>query len=151
MTNIGRPGDFWSGLALVALGAYIVAEARGWTYMDADGPGAGFFPLWYGIAMVVLSLCLVVRSLGGNGASGASVWRDAARPFACWAALLVCVLLLKLTGFFVAFALLTWFVVAVMFRRPHRLAVPIALAGAVAFELVFDWGLGVGLPSGLWH
>ena len=35
-----------------------VAALR-WTYMGEDGPGAGFFPLWYGGVMVVLSLALV--------------------------------------------------------------------------------------------
>ena len=38
-----RSGDFWSGLALAALGTYIVIQARGWVYMNDDGPGAGFW------------------------------------------------------------------------------------------------------------
>ena len=31
-------GDFWSGLALAGLGAYIVAQAWSWEYIGADGP-----------------------------------------------------------------------------------------------------------------
>ena len=58
-----KTGDFWSGLALSALGVYIVIEARQWEYLTPDGPGAGFFPLWYGIAMIVLSAVLVVSSI----------------------------------------------------------------------------------------
>ena len=57
-----RRGDFFSGLALAALGTFVVAEALGWEYLTPDGPGAGFFPRWYGMAMIVLSLVLVVRS-----------------------------------------------------------------------------------------
>ena len=58
-----KSGDLWSGLALAALGVYIVAEARQWDYLAPEGPGAGFFPLWYGVAMIVLSLALVYQGL----------------------------------------------------------------------------------------
>ena len=34
-----RSPDFWSGLALAALGGYIVNEARRWDYLTPDGPG----------------------------------------------------------------------------------------------------------------
>ena len=62
MKRFGTP-DFWSGLALAGLGAYIIAEAAQWEYLGQDGPGPGFFPLWYGIAMVALSLGLVASSV----------------------------------------------------------------------------------------
>ena len=32
-------------------GAYIIVTASRWEYLGQDGPGPGFFPLWYGIAM----------------------------------------------------------------------------------------------------
>ena len=51
-----RSPDVWSGLALAALGAYIVFRARGWDYLTPEGPGPGFFPLWYGVAMLGLSM-----------------------------------------------------------------------------------------------
>jgi putative tricarboxylic transport membrane protein len=58
-----RSADFWSGLVLGGLGAYIIVTASQWEYLGQDGPGPGFFPLWYGIAMSALSLLLVVYSL----------------------------------------------------------------------------------------
>ena len=45
---------------LAALGVYIFMEARDWAYYSDDGPGPAFFPVWYGVAMVVLSLALIV-------------------------------------------------------------------------------------------
>lgn len=54
MGSVVRRGDFWAGLVLAALGTYIVVSARAWVYMGEDGPGAGFFPVWYGSAMVAL-------------------------------------------------------------------------------------------------
>src|SRR4051812_10785569 len=114
MVRVARAGDFWSGLVLAALGAYILSEARAWVYIGEDGPGAGFFPLWYGILMVVLSLVLVVRSLGTRDETMSAVkWIGVRRALACWAAFVVAAALLKLAGFMVSFALLTWFIVAV--------------------------------------
>ena len=54
MNGFLRKGDFWSGLALAGFGAFIVAQARHWTYAGDDGPGPGFFPMCYGGAMIVL-------------------------------------------------------------------------------------------------
>ena len=80
MYAFARRGDFWSGLALAALGAYIVTQARGWIYMGEDGPGPGFFPLWYGGAMVVLSLLLVAGTvLRQSTASHAPSWAELRR------------------------------------------------------------------------
>jgi putative tricarboxylic transport membrane protein len=152
MRSLARSGDFWSGLALAALGTYIVSEARGWVYMSEDGPGAGFFPLWYGSAMIALSLVLVARTvLKRNGATAAADfrWNDLGRALACWAAFVACVALMYVVGFVVAFALLTWFIIAVMARRPQRVALPVAIGSALVFYALFVMALDVSLPRGL--
>jgi putative tricarboxylic transport membrane protein len=136
-----RSPDFWSGLVLAALGGYIVAEARGWEYMTPEGPGPGFFPLWYGIAMLGLALYLVFSS------SDTRVnWRGSGRALATWAALAVSVGAFKLVGFVIGFAALTFFMVAVMYRRSVFTAAAVALGTAAAFYLVFPLALGVALP-----
>ena len=135
-----RSPDFWSGLALAALGGTIVYEARGWEYLGQDGPGPGFFPLWYGIAMLVLSAILVFTGRMRTG------WKGAGRAFAVWGAFAVSVAVLKLVGFVVAFAALTFFIVAVMYRRPPATAAVVALGLAAGFYVVFPLALGVQLP-----
>ncbi|HUQ24157.1 MAG TPA: tripartite tricarboxylate transporter TctB family protein [Burkholderiales bacterium] len=137
-----RSGDFWSGLALAALGGYIVYAARGWEYLGQDGPGPGFFPLWYGIAMLVLSLVLVFSRDEGQKVD----WRGSGRAFATWAAFAVSVVLLKVAGFVVGFAALTFFMVAVMYRRPLAVAALVAVGATAGFYLVFPLALGVQLP-----
>jgi putative tricarboxylic transport membrane protein len=137
--------DFYSGLALGALAAYIIVQASRWEYLGQDGPGPGFFPLWYGCAMAALSLGLVVASVLRKDPEVVD-WRGAGRAFAVWLALAASVAALKLVGFFASFAALTFFVVAVMYRRPLRVAALVALAGAAAFYLVFPLALGVQLP-----
>jgi putative tricarboxylic transport membrane protein len=137
--------DLWSGLALGGLGAYIIVQASRWEYLGADGPGPGFFPLWYGIAMVALSLLLMVSSFREK--TGELIdWTGAGRAFATWGALVVAVALLKLAGFVVCFAGLTFFIVAVMYRRPVWSAAVVGVAAAAAFYAVFPLALGVKLP-----
>ena len=105
--------DFWSGLAFAALAGYIIFRASGWEYLGPDGPvvafgdgflmaeqthpGPGFFPLWYGVAMAALSLCLVLSS-ALRGAGDTVDWHGAGRAFAVWLALAACVAALKLVG-----------------------------------------------------
>ena len=143
-----RSGDFWSGLALAALGAYILVQARAWAYMGEDGPGAGFFPMWYGGAMLVLSLALVVGSVLRPAARSAVRWNDVGRALGCWAAFAAAVALMPLAGFVLSFALLAAFVVKVMCAERARTAIVVAVGFAVAFYLLFEVALDVSLPRG---
>ncbi len=152
MSRLVRNGDFWSGLVLAALGTYIVTEARRWTYMGEDGPGAGFFPLWYGGVMIVLSLALVAGAVlrrRGAGTPAAIRWRDLGRALGCWAAFVACIAIMKVVGFAIAFALLAWFIIAVMARRPQWVALTVAIGGAVGFYALFERALDVALPKGM--
>ena len=144
MKALARDGDFWSGLALAALGAYIVLEAHGWDYMTEDGPGPGFFPPWYGSLMVALSL-RPRAALGPAQPRGRCARRRALARSGARVPLLDGVRrehrAHERDGFTVALALLAWFIVAVMARRPQRVAVPVALGGAALFYAVFVFGL----------
>jgi putative tricarboxylic transport membrane protein len=144
-----RPADFWSGLALAALGAYTIVQAWQWEYLGDDGPGPGFFPLWYGIAMVVLSAALVISSATRARSAGGVDWRRIGRALAIWAALAASVACFKLLGFVLSFAALTLFIVAVMFRRRLAVAAAVAAAMSASFYLLFPLALGVQLPVGV--
>ena len=140
-----RSVDFWSGLVLGGLGAYIIVAASGWEYAGQDGPGPGFFPLWYGIAMALLSAGLVLGSL--RAPDGETIdWSGARSAFATWAAFGVMVAALKLVGFVIGFAALTFFIVRVMYRKPLKVAAATAIAITAGFYLLFPLALGVSLP-----
>ena len=64
------------------------------------------------------------------------------------AALAACVAVLKLIGFMLAFGLLTWFIIAIMFKRPQKQALAYAVGGAVGFYALFTWALELQLPVG---
>jgi putative tricarboxylic transport membrane protein len=142
-------GNLWSGLALAALGIYIMVQALQWEYVTPEGPGPGFFPLWYGVAMLALSAVLVVSELARRSARRAAIdWKQLGRALTTWLALAVSVALVKPLGFLVSFALLTYFIVAFIYRRPQKTAVLVAVASAAGFFLVFRLALGVALPAG---
>jgi hypothetical protein len=145
-----KSGDLWSGLALAALGGYIVIQAVQWEYLGPEGPGAGFFPFWYGVAMLGLSALLIVSHLRRESVRGNAIdWTRLGRALTTWLALAVSVALFKPLGFVISFALLAYFIVAVMYRRPLKTAALVAVASAAGFYLVFDRALGVPLPVGI--
>ena len=63
-----------------------------------------------------------------------------------WAALAISLALGKAVGFAVGYAALTYFIVAVMYRRGALRAAVVTVALVAAFYLVFPFALGVALP-----
>jgi putative tricarboxylic transport membrane protein len=147
---MARTGDIVSGAVLAGLGVFIIVEASGWEYIGPDGPGPGFFPLWYGVCMVALSFLLVATSLVQRASAPARPvnWREVGRALTAWAGLALCVGLLKILGFLLAFGLLTFFLVAVMYRRSLGTAIATSVGVSAAFYLLFPLALNVALPIG---
>ncbi len=148
-----KHGDAISGAVLAALGVYIVMQSRAWDYYTLDGPGPGFFPFWYGAAMVALSLLLVANTArngnaNANGTSEAIDWRGVGRALATWLAFALSVALMEWLGFLISFALLTLFVVWFIFHRSLATAAMVAVGAALGFHLMFPVALSVALPIG---
>lgn len=141
-------GDVVSGAVLAALGAYIISEAWRWDYSTAEGPGPGFFPTWYGIAMVTLSLALMIQSARRPDAGKPVDWRGVGRALGVWAAFAGGMVLMQWLGFLLVFGLMTLFVVAVMYEQPLKIALAAAVGNVVSFYLLFALGLRLELPVG---
>jgi len=101
--------------------------------------------------MVVLSGALVLSSgLRRSSADGEGiVWRKLARALTVWLALVVSIAAFSWLGFVVSFALLTFYIIAVMYRRPLMLAATVGVASGAGFYLLFPLALGVSLPVGV--
>jgi putative tricarboxylic transport membrane protein len=146
-----RDGDVVSGGLLAALGLYIVLEARTWTYSGPEGPGPGFFPVWYGVLMIALSLFMIGGRLAKTRAADnrRADWAGMGRALGTWLAFVAAIALLKPLGFVLSLALLTFFIVTMIFRRSPMTAAITAGAIALGFHLTFPVALGVQLPVGL--
>jgi putative tricarboxylic transport membrane protein len=149
MKSFLRSGDFWSGLALAALGTFIVVTAHRWDYMTEEGPGAGFFPMWYGGAMIALSLALTLGAVVRPSKRAEVRWQDVSRAIVAWVAFVVSVALMPVLGFVISFALLAAFVVKVMCGEKLRTALIVAISGSAGFYLLFEVALELSLPHGI--
>src|SRR5260370_21564997 len=80
--------------------------------------------------MVALSLVLIGQKIARGIEARAIDWRAAGRGLGTWAAFTAAAALLKPLGFALSFALLTFFVVAVIFSSPllHSRLIPPRLA-----------------------
>ena len=148
-------GDAISAAVLAGLGGYILVEAREWPYLAADGPGPGFFPVWYGIALIALSLVVigarVYRATKGGAPDAkltATQKREIYHALSVWVAFALSIALLKVLGFLLAFGLLTLFIVSIVYARPWKTGVLVAVATSFGFFLVFPFALNVALPVG---
>ena len=141
-------GDLWSGIALALFALFTILQASRWDYLGPDGPGAGFYPLWIGIAMLALSAVLIVQNLRAGPSRSILPGPGVRRALTAWAALALGVAALALVGFVIGFALLAFFVVAAIHRRPLQEAVVVAILATGGFYAVFVLGLGVALPAG---
>ncbi|MGH6768692.1 MAG: tripartite tricarboxylate transporter TctB family protein [Xanthobacteraceae bacterium] len=147
--DVLRNGDVISGAVLAALGAYIVFEASGYSFRGEDGPGPGFFPIWYGVLMIALSLMLMVTTAMKGGPATEYDWPAIGKAIGAWLAFAVSTALMGWVGFLVSFALLTFFMVVVIFRQPPLRAVIVAVCASAGFYIVFPLALGVNIPTGI--
>ena len=144
-------GDVVSGGVLAGLGVFVVTQASRWDYLAPEGPGPGFFPLWYGLALIALSLALMIGALRRRAAvpERRVNWGEVGRALFAWAGLTVAIGLLNVLGFLVSFALLAFFIVSIMYRRPLAFGVVAGGLSAAVFYLIFPLALNVALPTGL--
>jgi hypothetical protein len=99
--------------------------------------------------MVALSVALIVTTIARREAADEFDWPALGRALGTWLAFAVCAALMGWLGFLLSFALLVFFVVAVVFRQPVVKAGVIALCTAIGFYVVFPLTLQVPLPTGV--
>ncbi len=125
----------------VIFSALVVWGSLGLEYYTKLGPGAGFFPLWLGVAMGTLSLVWLVQVSGRTGkVSKAASFPDrpgTVRILAIIASLVAAALVMNLLGF----------LLLVLGRQSVWMTVIIALAGSAGVYRVFVSYLDVQLPA----
>lgn len=150
-----NPTDRAAGGVGLALGLFYTGSA--WVTMPAGSlaaPGPGLVPLALGVILIVLS-CGVLLAGGrperhtGEAAPSPDTGRRPEKAYAVLAALVGFALVQYLLGFMASVGLALFAVLRIMEFRRRRLALAVALIGAVASHLVFETWLGVIFPKGI--
>lgn len=142
--------DLFSGAILAVFGLYVTIESARFSYLSEDGPGPGFLPLWLGIALCALALCLVAVNLWRRAPHPLHTprsWLGERRALFGWLALMGAIVLFPLLGFSLSLVLLTVFLVAIMEGRSFWSAIVIALGIGAGFHLIFVVALGLSVPK----
>lgn len=147
-----KDGDYWAGAALSALGLMIVVMSQKWDLYGSDGPGPAMFPTFYGTAIIVLSLIMIVsriREPVKDQDVSSSDWVGVRRALSTWVAFAMAIALMTIVGFTIAFGLFTMFLVLVVFGRSFVTALATAVVTTGLFYLAFPVLLGLELPGGM--
>jgi hypothetical protein len=142
----------YQGTAVVflALGVYVVAEARRMEYFTPIGPGAGFFPFWLGVLMVILAAAWLGQvSLGSREVVPPDFMPEragATRIVVVLGALVLLAAVIDRLGYCLAMLAFGLGLLVGVGRQPLTVSVPIALAGSFGLYYVFRYWLGVHLP-----
>ena len=137
-------------LALMALALVVIGDSlrvgAGWA---EDGPKAGYFPFYIGLAMFISSGWIVLAHLRGSVGAGTFARRSELRSVAqMFVPTCVYVVLIKLLGIYVASVLLIgWFMLRHGRHHPATTA-GVALGVPIVFFVVFERWFVVPLPKG---
>ena len=136
---------------LLVVGIVVVVESRrlgaGWT---SDGPGAGYFPFYIGLIIVISSLGILYQSLLGKKRN-TEIFVDSEQLRRVWSVLIpaaLYVLAISLLGIYVASAIyIALFMIVLGKYSPIKAAIA-ALAINTVFFLMFEVWFKVPLFKG---
>ena len=115
-----------------------------------DGPGAGYFPFYVGLIMLVASVGTIVRTLA-SGTPDLSNFVEREQLTLVLKVLvptIVYVVAISFLGIYVASAIFIAFFMMWLGKYPVRKVVPIAILVPVAMFLMFEIWFKVPLPKG---
>lgn len=146
-----RRFDQVGSAAFFLLSLYVIAEAGKLNYYTRQGPGAGFFPFWLGVALAALSLAWFGQASLRPTVALADGFlpnsRGALRVLSVLLALAAFIGLVDVIGFSAVTFLFLTFLLLVLGRRHPAVTLIISLAGSVGVYFVFRHWLGVQLPA----
>lgn len=136
---------------LLIVGIVVIVESRrlgsGWT---TDGPGAGYFPFYIGLIIVISSLGILYQALLSSN-KNTKIFVDAEQLRRVWSVLIpaaLYVLAISVLGLYVASAIYIALFMVVLGKYSWLKAVIAALAINVLFFLMFEVWFKVPLFKG---
>ena len=140
-----------AGFVFLAFSAYLVFQSRQMEYYTDLGPGPGFFPLWLGVLLALLSsIWLVQVSRGPKGTLEEGfipAWQGALRVLAVLAAMALFGWVVEDLGFQLTMLIFLGFLLMVLGRQKPFVSAAVAIAGSFGVYYLFTHWLDVKLPA----
>lgn len=139
---------------LIGFGGYIVWTGLDYGYMRGTTPGPGYFPVLIGIAIIVLSIVNLLRSLAGAENLKDTMARiDIIKTITLTAALVGVVVLTPLVGLMLAVSLFMFaaaFVIRPSLERKFLVRlIPTCILVPVILNYMFTTFLRIPIPTGM--
>jgi hypothetical protein len=148
-----KKADQWSGLVLFIIAGLICWRAASLPYGSLRNPGPGFYPLWLGILLGVMSIGLFVKITRQK--ESARILRDILTGEIRWVKILLVIVALILYGVlmdYVGFLILTFLLMGFLLRaiepQPWKAVIGWAIFGSIGSYLVFEIWMKLRLPKG---
>lgn len=149
-----KKSDQWSGLFLLILAIFMCWGSLGLPYGSIHNPGPGFFPLWLGVILGLMSIGLLV-TITLQKETAMSV-REILAEEIRWKEVLLVIISLVLYGVlidYIGYLLVTFLLMALLLRsvepQPWMAVVGWALGGTLGSYLVFEVWMKLRLPRGI--
>jgi putative tricarboxylic transport membrane protein len=139
----------WVAVAFFLLSGWICLEALQVPLGSFRMPGAGFFPLFLGLTLGVLSVILMAQSLVSPAPGSIRVWPERPAVLYLMGSLVAAVWLFERAGFLVAMAFFLGVAMKVLGTKGWATVMVGALVGTVASYVVFSRALQIALPAGI--
>lgn len=143
------------GIVLLVFSIWVITASRDLVYAEEFSPGAGFFPFWLGISLLILSLLLLVNSTilkfhmtEDNPFPGKQALL---RILYILGSLLVSMLIFERVGFLITMGVFVAFLL--IYLEKYRWYSGIVVSALMVFAIygIFKIWLSVPLPPGLFH
>ena len=140
-----------ASLVFLAFSIYLLVTSHQMEYMAPTGPGPGFFPVWLGALLAVLSVIwLVQSSIGPNEPieTGFVPSREGAlRVFSVVVALAIFSWVVELFGFQLTMLVFLATLLMTLGRQNLMTTAAVAIGGSFGVYYIFTQWLDVSLPA----
>ena len=145
--------DIWSGLAGVALGAFVLWSGMKLGIGRISDPGSGFVLFYTGLLMCAFALTIAIAALMEDGPRLGAQWATArwTKPIAIIGCLIAFSIALEPLGFLLASIPLMLLLLRLIDPVRWTLAVPIAVLAPLGMWWVLKHGLAIQLPVGIFN
>jgi len=148
----GKWNELGGSIFLLIIGAFTCFEARKFEIGATVNPGPGYFPLFLGVAMIILSLAMIIKDTMEGDSENRSLWKNLN-----WGKILYTLIALTLYGLFLqplGYLIATFALMFILFwvtggQRWWGGLISSTITTSISFILFKVW-LGVHLPIGLW-